>query len=104
MPTPKKTLLDAVPWDEVLQLLDDLAAAGWEKDAALDLVAGILDQALPCDQLVAGPAGQALEAVDGPVIRAVLGLLWALATKEKGRAARALKRAERLAERQTAGA
>jgi hypothetical protein len=85
-------LLKLVPWDDVLATLDALADAGWEKDAALDLVAGLLDKALPLDTLVPGPAGAALEAIDGPVLRAALGLLWTLATSKKGREARKAKR------------
>ena len=65
-----------IPWDEVLATLDALADAGWEKDAALDLVSKLIDDALPMDTLVPGPAGAALEAIDGPVLRATLGLLW----------------------------
>ena len=36
-----------IPWDEVLATLDALADAGWEKDAALDLVSKLIDDALP---------------------------------------------------------
>ena len=85
-------ILKLVPWDDVLATLDALAEAGWDKDAALDLVAGLLDKALPLDALVPGPAGAALEAIDGPVLRAALGLAWTLATSKKGREARKAKR------------
>jgi hypothetical protein len=85
-------ILKLVPWDSVLEALDTLAEAGWEKDAALDLVAGLIDKALPLDTLIPGPAGAALEAIDGPVLRAALGLLWTLATSKKGREARKVKR------------
>ena len=88
----KLAILKNIPWDEVLETLDALAEAGWEKDAALDLVADLLDQALPLDTWIDGPAGAALEAIDGPVLRATLGLLWALATKKRGRQARKAKR------------
>ena len=79
-----------IPWDEVLATLDALADAGWEKDAALDLVSKLIDDALPLDTLVPGPAGAALEAIDGPVLRATLGLLWSLAEAKKGREARSM--------------
>ena len=79
-----------IPWDEVLATLDALADAGWEKDAALDLVSKLIDDALPMDTLVPGPAGAALEAIDGPVLRATLGLLWSLAEAKKGREARSM--------------
>jgi hypothetical protein len=92
----KSALLDLIPWDDVLETLDALAEAGWEKDAALDLVASLLDKALPLDTLIPGPAGVALEAIDGPVLRATLGLLWNLATHKKGREARKVVRIHKL--------
>ena len=92
MSSKKTTILNSIPWDEVLETLDALAEAGWDKDTALDMVANLLDEALPLDDLVPGPAGDALEAIDGPVLRATLGLLWALATKKKGREARKARR------------
>ena len=53
----KTTWTKQIPWDEVLATLDALADAGWEKDAALDLVSKLIDDALPMDTLVPGPAG-----------------------------------------------
>jgi len=85
---PKLDILKNIPWNEVLETLDALAEAGWDKDAAIDLVAQLLDDALPLDAWVPGAAGVALEAIDGPVLRAVLGLLWGLATSKKGRKGR----------------
>ena len=95
----KTTWTKQIPWDEVLATLDALADAGWEKDAALDLVSKLIDDALPMDTLVPGPAGAALEAIDGPVLRATLGLLWSLAEVKKGREARKARRAARKAAR-----
>ena len=95
----KTTWTKQIPWDEVLATLDALADAGWEKDAALDLVSKLIDDALPMDTLVPGPAGAALEAIDGPVLRATLGLLWSLADAKKGREARKARRAARKAAR-----
>ena len=86
----KTTWTKQIPWDEVLATLDALADAGWEKVAALDLVSKLIDDALPMDTLVPGPAGAALEAIDGPVLRATLGLLWSLAEAKKGREARSM--------------
>ena len=94
--TPKLTILKNIPWDEVLETLDALAEAGWDKDAAIDLVAQLLDDALPLDAWVPGAAGVALEAIDGPVLRAVLGLLWGLATNKKGRKGRKAIRIQKL--------
>ena len=86
-----------IPWNEVLETLDALAEAGWEKDAALDLVAKLLDDALPLDDLVPGPGGKALEAIDGPVLRAALGMLWSMAVTDKGRTVRKARRAGKAA-------
>ncbi|MFH1467818.1 MAG: hypothetical protein ABIO70_25765 [Pseudomonadota bacterium] len=96
MSTKKLAFLDLVPWDDVLATLDALAEAGWDKDTALDLVAGLLDKALPLDTLIPGPAGAALEAIDGPILRATLGLLWTLATNKKSREARKAVRLQKL--------
>ena len=93
---PKLAILKNLPWDEILETLDTLAEAGWDKDAAIELVAQLLDDALPLDTWVPGPAGAALEAIDGPVLRAVLGLLWSLATSKKGRTARKAIRIQKL--------
>ena len=93
----KSTILKSIPWDEVLATLDALAEAGWDKDAAVELIAELLDEALPLDELVPGPGGEALEAIDGPVLRATLGLLWSLAEKKKARGARKARRAARKA-------
>jgi len=93
---PKLTILKNIPWDEVLETLDALAEAGWDKDAAIDLVAQLLDDALPLDAWVPGPAGEALEAIDGPVLRAVLGLLWKLASNKKARKVRKAVRIQKL--------
>ena len=96
MSNKKRAILDLVPWDDVLETLDALAEAGWDKDAAIDLVAGLLDKALPLDTLIPGPAGVALEAIDGPILRAALGLLWSLATHKKSREARKVIRVQKL--------
>lgn len=84
-----------IPWTEVLATLDALAEAGWEKEPAIDLMAKLLDEALPLDEIVPGPAGDALEAVDGPILKATLGLLWSLAEKKQARELRKAKRAAR---------
>jgi len=93
---PKLTILKNIPWDEVLETLDALAEAGWDKDAAIALVAQLLDDALPLDAWVPGAAGEALEAIDGPILRAVLGLLWKLATNKKARKVRKAVRIQKL--------
>jgi hypothetical protein len=93
----KNKLLALIPWADVWGTLDELVEAGTDRDEALDLVAKALDQALPLDQLIPTPVGAALESVDGPVLRALLGLGWSLATDAKARAARKAKRAAKKA-------
>ena len=88
-----KRILDLVPWAHVQELLDGLASDGWDRDEALDYVAQMLDEALPLDALIPGPVGLALETIDGPVLRAALGLAWQLATNKQARHARRDKRA-----------
>lgn len=95
--------LKAIPWDEVVDTLDELSDAGWEREAALDLVSGLLDQSLPFDTIIPGPVGVAVEAIDRPVFRAAISLAWSLAerrgNREERRAARKARRAQRRTER-----
>ena len=95
----KPTWIRNLPWDDVLMTLEALVDAGWEKEAAIELLADLLDQALPLDRLVQGPTGAALEAMDGPVIRAALSMLWTMAERKDLREARKLRRAARKAAR-----
>lgn len=95
-------LAKLIPWDDVFGALDAMAEAGWEKDAALDEVAALLDKALPLDELVPAPAGTALEAADYMIIRALLGVAWAMAENaEARRARRKARRSDPLAKLRT---
>lgn len=85
-------ILKHVPWDDVMSTLDTLAESGMTREAAIDFVAGLLDKALPLNILVPAPAGIALEAIDGPVLRAAIGMLWKLAENRQARLARKAKR------------
>lgn len=96
----KSPILDRIPWGDVLSTLDAMADAGWERDEALDSVAALLDKMIPLDALVPAPAGGALEAIDGPVIRAALGLAWQMAADPDARAKRKARREARRAQRQ----
>lgn len=65
-----------VPWRRILPHLRELFDAGWNKQEAIDHVADLLDAILVFPVLVPGPAGAALEAVDGTIIKAGLRLAW----------------------------
>jgi len=93
----KTTIFGAVPWADIIDALEALAEAGIERDQAIDMIASMLDQAIPFDTLVPGPAGAALEAIDGPVLRAGLRAAWAFVSDEDKRSARRARRAERRA-------
>lgn len=95
----QEKILKVIPWDEVLDLADELMDGGMDKDEALDEIASILDTIIPADALVPGPGGALLEIVDGTIIRAALGVVVAFATDPVRRAARKARRAERKAER-----
>ena len=90
--------MNDLPWEDIIDALDDLAEAGVDEDTAIQTVATIIDYALPMPALVPGAVGVVLEAVDGPVIQAVLRLAWSLAqNKDQRQARRAARQARRLA-------
>jgi len=91
------TIFGAIPWADVIDTLEALAEAGIERDEAIDMVAAMLDQAIPFDTLVPGPAGAALEAIDGPVLRAGLRTAWTFVCDPDRRAARKARREARRA-------
>lgn len=57
------------------ELAEALLEAGHSRDDIVHDVAGIVDQLLPFSVLVPGPAGLALEAIDGPVLLAIVRLV-----------------------------
>lgn len=65
-----------IPWRRVIPYLRDLFEQKWSKEDAIEHVSELLDTLLVMPALVPGPAGVALEAVDGPVIRAGLEMAW----------------------------
>ena len=76
--------LRRIPWGLARQFLEQAAAEGFDSDDAIDTAALILDAAMPLDMTIPGPAGVALEAVDGPLIRAGLTLMWAVIEARRG--------------------
>ncbi len=69
--------LRRIPWGLARRFLEQAAAEGFDADDAIESATLILDAAMPLDVAVPGPLGVALEAVDGPLIRAGLTLMWA---------------------------
>jgi hypothetical protein len=82
-----KRILRSVPWDRVDTLVHTALEAGHSEEEVVDLVVDLVDRMLPFNQIVPGPAGVALELVDGPVIRAAVHIVVAFAVRH--RAARA---------------
>lgn len=82
-----KRILRSVPWDRVDTLVHTALEAGHSEEEVVDLVVDLVDRLLPFNQIVPGPAGVALELVDGPVIRAAVHVVVAFAARR--RAARA---------------
>ena len=93
------SLLRSLPLGEVLELVDELVDEGADREEAIDAVVEFLDRLLDLGALVPGPAGVALETVDGPLMRAAIGLVVSFAADPDRRAARRSKRAERRAAR-----
>ena len=93
--------LDAeMVWAEAQDLAEDLAEAGADKPRAALAVAAFLDAIMPLDVLVPGPAGLALEAVDGAAFqRVILALVGAFERDPERRAERKTQRAARRASR-----
>lgn len=90
-------------WAEAQDLAEDLAEAGADKPRAALAVAAFLDAIVPLDALVPGPAGLALEAVDGAAFqRVILALVGAFERDPEKRAERKARRAERRANRRNA--
>ena len=94
-----RAMLRALPFPEILDLLDELIEEGLDQDDALDAVVEILDRMLAFGQWIPGPAGAAIETIDGPVLRAALGLIWSFAADPERRADRRKRRAARRASR-----
>ena len=95
------SILRSLPLGDVLELVDELVEDGADREEAIDAVVEFLDRLLDLGALVPGPAGVALETVDGPLIRAALGLVIAFASDADKRAERRSKRAERRSDRRS---
>ena len=78
-------ILRAVPWGEVHELADSLLADGLSKDESAELISESLDEMLQFNRIIRGPAGAALEAIDGPVLKAAVKLVLAFSRKKNRR-------------------
>jgi len=91
-------IIKQIPWDEILDLTDVLMEEGFDKDAALDLAADMLDQLLPLDILLP-KGGKVLEAIDWYILRAALGVVVAFAANKEKREERKERRAAKITTR-----
>lgn len=88
-------ILKNAPWGKMLDIADDLIEGGMTKKAAAKEISIILDETVDFMALVPGPAGVALETIDGPVIQGIVGLILTFAGDKETREARKEKRMER---------
>lgn len=93
------SLLSSLPIREILDLVDVLLEEGVDHDEAVDAVVEFLDQLLVWGEWVPGPAGEAIESIDGPVLRAALGLILSIAGNSSGRERRKARRESRREDR-----
>ena len=66
-----KSLMDiakSLPWDEIKTLIDLLISKGLNEEDVIGEVAEFLDNLIDFRKVIAGPRGEALEAVDGAII------------------------------------
>lgn len=92
-------ILTSLPISEVIDLVDELLEEGVDRDDALDSVVEFLDRLLAFGVWIPGPAGMAIETIDGPVLRAALDLVFAFAANPRSRANRRARRDNRRANR-----
>ena len=58
----------SLPWDEIKTLIDLLISKGLNEEDVIGEVAEFLDNLIDFRKVIAGPRGEALEAVDGAII------------------------------------
>ncbi len=74
-------LLGALPRGKLAALADSLLSAGHTPAEVAEDIAEVIDAAVDFSALVPGVAGSILESVDGPILRAVAGIIVAAAVK-----------------------
>lgn len=77
----KSKILDALPLDELLELARKLLQAGVSRDVVIDELVALADSLVDWRTIVRGLGGELLEAADGPVARAVIGVVVVLAER-----------------------
>lgn len=77
----KSKILDALPLDELLELARKLLGAGVSRDVVIDELVALADRLVDWRTIVRGLGGELLEAADGPVARAVIGVIVVLAER-----------------------
>lgn len=92
-------ILRSFPIDEVTVLVDELLDDGNDKDEVIDAVVEFLDELLKFGLWLPGPVGVAIETIDGPVLRAAIGLIVAFAGDDESRGERKARRSERKRQR-----
>ena len=98
MPDNASRILKNIPWGDVLDLADALLDDGNTKSETTTAIASFLDEALDFNTLLPG-VGVALELIDGPVFKAAIGVVMAMASDPERRDERRERRAERKAAR-----
>ena len=93
--TRAEVILKNAPWGKMLDMADDLISGGMSKKTAAKEIAEVLDETVDFMALIPGPAGVALETIDGPVLQAVVQLVLTFAADKETRDARRAKRMER---------
>lgn len=66
-----------LPRQELVAFFELCLRQGVDRDEAIDAAAELLDASLRPADALPGPVGEALEALDGPLLRAALRLVWA---------------------------
>lgn len=93
----KDKVLGKIPWNDVLDLAEELIDGGTPKKDALDQLAENLDDMIDFGAL--GGVGKVVESVDKHVFRAIIGVVVSLAGDPERRAERREKRQKRREDR-----
>lgn len=77
----KSKILDVLPLGELLELARRLLAAGVPRETVIDELVVFADSLVDWRTVVRGLGGELLEAADGPLARAVIGVIVVLADR-----------------------
>ena len=93
----KNGLLSKIPWNDVLDVAEEMMDGGENQKDVLDKLANSLDDMIDFSKL--GGVGKIVEAVDRQIFRAALGVVVSLAGDPERRAERRARRQKRREER-----